>query len=290
MRRVELKHIPVRPRDPFRGWQGTVQWILLALLAAAVCFQCAEMVWGVQIFRRAHTMDCLTLFLAVAATMASLVRQLPAQNVILAAGVAGLAGAAAEWLSAIAAVPFGPIVYNAGNSGRFIVQGLPWSAPFIWVVVLLNSRGVARLGLRRHRRAAYYGFWVIGVAAVLVAVFQFSLEPFATQVKQFWSWQPTKIHSDWFGAPWVNFIACAATAAIILLFVTPALISKSPGPPPPPSLQPLILWELLSLLLLIGQWTRHLRTAWAFTIGQMLIVAAAALVGSRTRQPERATG
>lgn len=281
MQRVELKHISIRSRDPFIGWERVLHRVCLGLFVAAISLELAQSLWPTRSFATPHQLDCLTLGLAVAATALSLSRQLPAQNVVLAAFVVGMAGAAAQLLSALAAVPFGPIVYNAQNTGRFLVYPLPWSVPLIWIVVLLNSRGVARLMLRSRRRCAYYGFWVIGLAAVLVVIFEFSLEPYATQVKEYWSWKPTKIHSDWFGTPWVDFVGCAATAALILLFVTPALINKSPNPPPPPSFHPLIMWELMSLLFLAGERTPNLQAAFVFTLCQMVIVGVGAILGAK---------
>ena len=287
MHRVELKHISIRSRDPFIGWQRVLHRVFLGLFVAAISLELAQSLWPTHSFATPHQLDCFTLGLAVAATALSLSRQLPAQNVVLVAFVVGMAGGAAQLLSALAAVPFGPIVYNAQNTGRFLVYPLPWSVPLIWIVVLLNGRGVARLMLRSRRRGAYYGFWVIGLAAVLVVIFELSLEPYATQVKEYWSWKPTKIHSDWFGTPWVDLVGCAAVAALILLFVTPALINKSPNPSPSPSFHPLIMWELMSLLFLAGERTPNLQAAFVFTLCQMVLVGVGAILGAKIRRGAR---
>jgi len=69
------------------------------------------------------------------------------------------------------------------------------------VVTILNSRGVARLILRPWRKTRRYGFWLIGLTAALALVFDLGLEPFATRVKSYWLWSPTKLGLSWYGAP-----------------------------------------------------------------------------------------
>jgi uncharacterized membrane protein len=78
------------------------------------------------------------------------------------------------------------------------------------------------------------------------------LEPFATQVKHFWHWNPTRIRLDWYTAPCVNFLGWAVTTLLILAFVTPALINKKPMKQPPPDHHPLAVWLLLNLLFATG--------------------------------------
>jgi uncharacterized membrane protein len=280
MHRVELKHISIRPRNPLVGWQRKLHAALLISFLAVLSLVWARTSLSIRMFGTASWPDGLLVLLAACSTLASLARQLPAQNVVLAAVVVGLFGSAIHVLGAIAAVPFGPFVYNKENVGRFLFYPLPWSVPLIWVIILLNSRGVARLILSSRRRSTNYGFWVIGVTILLVILFDFSFEPYATQVKEYWSWKPTKIPSDWYGAPWVNFLGWAVSAAVILLFVTPALINKSPHPPPPPSYHPLIVWETISLLFLTGMWVHHLRAGSAVTLCQMLVVAALSVLGA----------
>jgi putative membrane protein len=229
--------------------------------------------------------DGALLLFAAATTLGSLARQLPAQNVVLAAVVIGLAAGAAQTLGALSAVPFGPLVYNRQNIGQFLFNPLPWAVPIIWVVAILNSRGVARLMLRSSRRSLNYGFWVIGVSVLLVVLFDLSLEPYATQVKGYWAWKPTKLASDWYSTPWVNFLGWTVTSLVILLFVTPALISKSPFPPPP-AYHPLLVWELLSFLCLSGAVIHHLHAATALIFCQMVLVAALSILGARSKKPQ----
>ena len=76
--------------------------------------------------------------------------------------------------------------------------------PLIWVVVILNSRGVARLILRPWRKIRNYGFWLIGLTAALTMLFDLAFDPFASRVKHYWLWVPTKLPLTWQGAPGNN--------------------------------------------------------------------------------------
>ena len=124
--------------------------------------------------------------------------------------------------------------------------------------IILASRGVARLMLRPWRKTQNYGFRVIGLTTALVVLFDVGLEPFATRVKRYWFWNPTKLRLDWYAAPGVNFFGWAVTTLLILAFATPALINKKPGPPPPPDYIPLVVWLLFNLLFATGAAVHHL--------------------------------
>jgi uncharacterized membrane protein len=226
--------------------------------------------------------DAFLLVLAAGSTLASLSGQVPAQNALLAASVIGCAGGAAHALGAATGVPFGPFVDHPQNIGRELFSLVPWTVPLIWVVVLLNARGVARLILRPYRSKDGYGFYVMGLTVLLAVVFDLGWEPYAVLLKHYWAWKPTRIPLDWYTAPWSAFLGWALAATLILLFVTPALINKSPAQPRP-SYQPLVIWEVLSLLLLTGALVRHLPGAAVFVGLEMLTVALLSLVSSVPR-------
>jgi uncharacterized membrane protein len=280
MQKVDLKHLSVRPRNPFAGWERKVHAILVVAFLGSFLWVWLDLGLHSPLVRERHWPDGLLLLLVTATTLASLTRQLPAQNVLLAATSVGLMGGAIHAIGGLTGIPFGPLVYNQENIGRFLFPSLPWPVPFIWVAVLLNARGVARLILRPRRGKPDYGLWVIGTTVALVVLFVLSFEPYATQVKGSWSWKPTKLPSNWYSAPWVNFSGWALAALLILLFVTPTLISKRPVPAPP-SFHPLLIWEVLSFLFLTGSWQRHLWAAVALTASQMAVVGIFAGLGGK---------
>jgi len=88
---------------------------------------------------------------------------------------------------------------------------------------------VGRLILRPWRKVKNYGFWLIGLTALLAVAFDLALEPFAWHVKHFWLWQPTRLSVTWQGTTLLNFIGWAFVSLLILAFATPSLIRKQPG-------------------------------------------------------------
>lgn len=202
------------------------------------------------LFGGARWPDGLLIVLAAAATLASLTLQLPGQNVLLASVLIALMGGAVQTLGALTQIPFGPYSYTE-QIGQQLFHPLPWAVPVLWVIVILTSRGVARLMLRPWRKTRAYGFWLLGITVSIVVLFDLALEPFATRVKQYWVWSPTKLPLDWYGAPLVNFFAWAVAALLILAFVTPTLIKKKPTKSPP-NYYPLLMWLLLNALFLVG--------------------------------------
>jgi carotenoid biosynthesis protein len=281
-RRVDLKHIPVRAPNPFSGWQHKVHVGLTTLFLAAAALAWLNLWISNRFLGTGHWPDGLLILSAAATSMAALCRQLPAQNVIFASFLIGLCAGGITAINGLAGVPFGPLEYQKDNVGEFILGPLPWAIPVLWVVILLNARGVGRLILRSQRHAPNYGFRVMGLTVLLVVIFQLSLQPYATELKEYWIWKPTKLPSSWYTTPWTNFLGCGVMSLLILLFVTPMLISKSPVPRPP-AYHPLLMWELLNLQLLSGTFRQHLWGVSALTCGQMVAVAVLTWVGNRGR-------
>jgi uncharacterized membrane protein len=192
--------------------------------------------------------------LAAAASVAALHRQLPLQNVLLAAAITALIGGIAFGLSALPdlSIPFGPISFNP-SSGQKIFNSIPWTIPLLWIVVIFNARGVVRLMLRPWRKTKNYGWWVIGLTALLASAFDFALEPFAVRVKHLWIWRPTRIPFTWQGASPMAFLGWFFVALLVLAFITPSLIKKQPGSSGKSSdLQPLFVWLGALLLFAVG--------------------------------------
>jgi uncharacterized membrane protein len=210
--------------------ESAIVWlhrVLTALLAAAWAMALVASGLTLELPGKPGWLEALLLLLAAASTLTALARQLPLQNVLAAAFVIALMGGTAHALGVMAGIPFGPFLFSAG-AGPQLFKTLPWALPLIWVVVVLNSRGVARLILRPWRKVRTYGFWLIGLTALLTMGFDFAFDPYAAHTKHYWFWLPTKFPLTWQSAPLVNFFSWGAVALLMLAFVTPALINKNP--------------------------------------------------------------
>ncbi len=201
------------------------------ILAVVECFTAADLNWP----------ETALLAAAVAGTIATLARQLPLFHALFAAILFTLAGAGIALLNARTGLPFGPFVFGQ-KAGEKMFGVLPWAIPLIWPVTILSSRGVARLILRPWRKTQTYGFQLIGLAAGLTALFDFTLEPFATRVKHYWFWESTALPLTWQGSPLVSFFSWAVVTILLLAFITPLLINKNPRPPSAPDFFPLGIW------------------------------------------------
>jgi putative membrane protein len=211
--------------------------------------------------------------------MVSLSRQLPAQNVFLAAIIIAFFAAGVETLGALTGIPFGPFIYT-DSAGPQLFHPLPVVIPLVWIMAILSSRGVGRIMLRPWRKTRAYGYWLMGVTATLVVFLDVGLEPFASRVKHYWLWHPTKLGLDWYGAPLPNFLGWAVTVLIILAFVTPALINKKPAKHPRDYL-PLIIWLLFNIAFAAGSLSQGLWTAAIVILIGSVVVTTFAVRGAR---------
>jgi uncharacterized membrane protein len=286
MHRVELSGMRLGgSRTPRLG--RPVRQVLFGLFLLQAGLVYARLWLPTLVFGPARWPDALFVLLATAATVGWLTGQLPAQNVMLAGTVIAVVGGAAHTLGASTEVPFGPLHYT-DRIGDLLFKPLPWAVPLLWLVAVLNARGVARLIMRPWRKTRNYGFWVIGLAVALVVLFDLGLEPFATQVNGYWSWQRTKLNPDWYSAPVVNFLGWALVAGMILAFVTPALINKSPAKRPP-AWEPLVIWLLVNGLFACSAATHQLWPAFWLTAGGNVLVAGFALWGLSTKHQTSVT-
>lgn len=279
MNRVELKHIAL-PNARSSGLAPKLHRILFGLFFLQFTLVWVRLWLPWPPLANARWPDGLLLVLTTATVIASLTRQLPGQNVMLASGIIALIAGAVQSLGALTAIPFGPYVYTE-RFGPQLFYPLPWAVPLVWIAFILPSRGVARLILRPWRNTRTYGFRLIGLTTALVVLLDLGLEPFATRVKHYWFWNPSNLKLDWYGAPVVNFFGWAATTLLILAFATPALINKKPMPPPPPDYAPLVVWLLLNLLLATGAAVLQLWPALGLVSLSSLVVACFALRGAR---------
>jgi uncharacterized membrane protein len=254
MHRVELKHIALRSTRVL-GLAPKSRRVLFGLFLLQFTLVWMRLWLHQPLFGDARWPDGLLVVLTAATVLASLTRQLPGQNVMLAAFIIAFIAGAVQSIGALTTIPFGPFIYT-DQIGQRIFYPLPWAMPLMWITVILASRGVARLILRSWRDTPNYGFRLIGLTTLLVVLLDFGLEPFATRVKHYWIWNSTRLRFDWYTAPWVNFFGWAVTTLLILAFATPSLINKKPGPQPPPDYSPLVVWLLLNFLFATGA-ARH---------------------------------
>jgi len=259
------------------GWESH---LLIVLSLAAYALALARVWWPAYLPGKSDWPEAMLLVLATASTIAALTRHLPLQNVLYAAFFIGLAVGAVEWLDLKTGIPFG--LFTPGqNTGLKLFHALPWTMPLIWILAILNSRGVARLILRPWRKTRVYGFWLIGITASLTVLFDLAFDPFASRVKQYWFWEPTKFPLTWQGAPLVNFFGWAVVTLLILAFITPMLINKNPVHRRPPDFHPLGVWLGGVLLFGAGSATLGLWSAVLLDGIAGIVVAVFAVRGAR---------
>jgi uncharacterized membrane protein len=250
------------------------------LFLAAYTLVLVSLWWPMSLPGKPGWPGAVLLVLAVVGTIAALARHLPLQNILLAALAIAFASGAAIWLDLKTGIPFGQ--FTAGdNTGPKLLKVVPWALPPLWILAILTSRGVARLILRPWRKLHAYGFWMIGVTTVLTMLFDLAFDPFASKVKHYWYWEPTKFPLTWQGAPLVNFLGWLVVTLLILAFVTPVLISKHPVHRRPPDFHPLGVWLGGVLLFAIGSATLGLWSAVLLDGIIGVLVAAIAIRGSR---------
>jgi uncharacterized membrane protein len=224
-----------------------VHWVSTFLLVAA--FLSTLISLGAKL--DSNWPEALLLLLATVSTLAALARQLPSQNVLLAAAIVALIGGVAHVVGAISGIPFGPFLFGPEIGWKFF-NTLPWAMPLLWIVAVLNSRGVARLILRPWRKIRTYGFWLIGVTALLTMLFDSALEPFAAHTKHYWIWMTSGFSLTPQGAPLANSIGWFIVTLLILAFATPTLINKQLSKRRPADFHPLAVWLGAILLFATG--------------------------------------
>lgn len=240
------------------------------------------------LFGAADWPEGLLLVLSAATLLASLNAQLPAQNVILVAVIISCVGGLMHTASALKGSPFGPISFT-DRIGPALFHPLPWAIPLLWLVLLLSSRGTARVLLRPWCTTRNYGFWVLGLSVALVVLTELALEPFATHVRGYWQWRAAARKLNWYTAPWGNFLAWALITTLLLAFITPSLINKKLVKQPAPH-QPLVVWVLLNGLLASGAATHQLWTAFGLTTLVTTVVVLLAFYGAQAQPPAESPG
>ncbi len=222
-------------------WVRTGLYMVSFLGAALACLR----TWlGPQLVGRAAWPDELLLGAVAAATIATLMGRLPAQNVFLVSTLIGLLGSGAEGLARTGALHLSLGLDGQGAGGRFLPV---WVVPVRWVALVLNSRGAAQVLLRPLRKSPRYGLWLLGLATLLVVVLEIGLAHYVWQANHYGRWFPVG-HSLARGAlAGTELIAWTGVPFSMLSLAAPWLINKKPVECPPDS-QPLWLWLSLNCL------------------------------------------
>lgn len=216
---------------------------------------------------------------AALTTLLSLACRLPLHNVFMAAMTISFLATLLLAVGVVTGTPFGPILYSDALGER-ILGTVPWPLPLLWVVLVINARGVARLVMRPWRKTNFYGFWVIGLACALVVLFALGFEPFAVRAKDYYLWQISPTTAGWFRAPWVAFAGWFLGALGITAMSIPWLINKHPVKQPM-DYQPLIVWLLLNLWPALGCAAMGLWPPVFVTLATCAVAGAYAIRGAR---------
>jgi uncharacterized membrane protein len=266
---------PVRLRSPAERWHRPA--FILFLLAWGVNWVLALLC--IELPPEAGWIEASLLLTATFTTLIALGRRLPLQNVLTAGLLLGGLGSVIIAVTALSGVPFGPVVYGDALGERMFGV-VPWAMPLIWIVLVMNGRGVARLIMRPWRRTNFYGYWVIALTCLLAVVFELGFEPFAVKVKGYWLWRLGPSVLTWQTAPWVNFLGWFVSVLGLLAFSIPWLINKQPVKQPT-DYHPLVLWVLLNLWIATGNSAHGLWGATAVSVAANAVAITYAIRGAR---------
>ncbi len=252
----------------------------LPLPQARLCSRCAlaatiltALVWlgAVLAGRGTGPVGCwsagLVFLFAVVTMLACLGHRLPLQNLCAVLLVSWASAVLGLTLAVKSGVLFGAIVYADGFGPRMLGI-VPWQLPFLWLALVLSSRETARLILRPWRRDRQYGYWLLGVAALLVLCADLALQPFAVRAAGWWLFEGATPAVNWLGVPWVVLLTGIFLTLTILLFTSPWLVAKR-AVPTPRDYCSLAIWLLLVLCFLIGNAARGLWLPVLVSLGGM---------------------
>lgn len=124
-----------------------------------------------------------------------------------------------EALGAATGFPFGSYSYS-GNFGPLLFGLLPLAIPLAWWVVVWPLHCLVHSALSGRGLVA----WVPFVTAGLAVWADLVIEPAATLVRGYWTWEGGGIY---YGVPWTNFAAWYATA-FVLSFLSQVFLPHNP--------------------------------------------------------------
>ncbi len=275
---TDRNRLEATPSDQFFVWSYRLA-AGLALLSFLLVL--GQLLTRTPMLGQTGRAEALLVMTTALSTLLAQAKQLPGHKVILSAAIVAVGGGGIHAVGSTTSIPFGPFNFAEAIGSRWF-GCLAWTMPALWVIVVFNARGVARLGLKPWRKTKTYGFWVIGVATLLVVLFTLGLDVFATKVAHYWFWLPTKFAFTWHGMPWTNSLGWALGTLVLLAFATPFMINKSPKSRRlPPDYHPLIVWVLLLGLFGIGATMEKLWSAVALCAVTAVLSAGFAIRGAR---------
>jgi putative membrane protein len=278
MNRATTSQLSARTARPFGRW---CDWILRGFFLIAAGCVAAKTIFNVPALQQTSAPEVWLLLTATAAIVSSVSRTLPFQNVVWAALVIGVLGGLSHTVGTLASIPFGPYVYTVAPRAR-LGGILPWIIPFIWIVFIFASRGVARLILQPWRGNRLFGIWLIGLGAILSVVLDAGFDPWAAGLNHYWIWELTRFPFTWHGTPITNFLGWFVTSVVAITFIAPMLIHKKPGPMAS-EYGSLLLWISLDVLFAGIALKHEFWMAFGFSVVAMIAVLALVWNGVRSR-------
>jgi uncharacterized membrane protein len=188
-------------------------------------------------------MLAMTLIFALLTTLLGLWQTLPLQNVLAVSILIAIVSSLIEIANWKTHYPFGHRFWAAGFAPR-LLHLLPWPLPFLWLVIVLKSRGLAHLLLHPCRNLPAVGLWSLALSSILSAVLWAGIEN-AARFDHLWFWSGFK------PAPWHLFFSNALVTALLLVLSTPWLLDKKRTAESLPDFHPLVVWSLLLLLAVV---------------------------------------
>jgi hypothetical protein len=281
MDRLNLGHVRLRPANRWRSLPFLMGKVGGALLLIATLLAAARFWFPGLGGTDTAWPEALVLLLSAAASVGTQARHLPLPNVLLAATLAVGLVAGAILLNAATGIPFG-----AGSDDPLAARRLLLTWPLASLAFLFTSRGVARFVLRPWRQTHNYGFRVLGLTVLLALLLELHFEPFATTLKHYWSWKPTRLGLGWYGTSFLVIWSWGVLAFISAVVMAPFLINKSPAPGKPDS-APLWVWLCLKGLFLAGAVRGGLWMAAGLTLFELVALAGFAVWLARSAGSRR---
>lgn len=217
------------------------------------------LMWGLVLLRQfpalstvggANWPEAVLLVAVLVVTVSSLAQQISLQSALMGAGMIGMIGSVAHWASYVSGVPFGPLHFPHAY-GTTPFQEWFFVPACIWVAMLLNARGLARLILKPLAKHRHHGLHLLGLSTLLVVAMAMVLEPYASTGHRYWFWGDTRLPVTWQNVPLSCLFAWGVVSIIASVAATPVLINKHPRPAAP-SGDAALIWAMMSGLFAVG--------------------------------------